>query len=213
MNTDNLINELSSEVKAVHCARCPLTVLFFGLGSVAAYLFIFHYISGFREDITLRLNDNLFLYEIILSSITVVAAIIALSWQAFPDLSERKLMPWLPLIPLAGFILSFGTEYSLHPGSDMDAAQGMQCAMHLCLMSLLPAALLYLVLARGVFLHAARASFHIGLASAMTAYLSARLAEPTDDMTHLLFWHILPVILLVTALAAVNMWLLKRKKI
>lgn len=212
-NTNNIINVLCDKAEKVDCSRCPLTVLALGIVSVSIYVIIFLIIAGEREDLTSKLSYIPFLLEVITSSLVVFTAILAASWQAFPDLSEQKLVSWLPALALFGFTMSFALNYALHPGSVLEMSYGMQCAMHICLIALLPTILLYGVLARGVFLHAGRASLHVGLAAGMTAYLAARLAEPVDDMLHMLVWHILPLMALVLVLSLLHRWLIRRKKL
>ncbi len=211
--TDSIINSLCNEAKKVDCSRQPLTVLALGIASVSLYIIIFLIVIGERGDLTSKISDISFLLEIITSSLVVFTAILAASWQAFPDLSEQKLVSWLPAIALFGFIMSFALNYALHPGKLLEMNYGIKCAMHMCLIALLPTILLYAVLARGVFLHAGRASLHVGLAAGMTAYLAARLAEPVDDMLHMLVWHILPLLALVLALSLLHRWLIRRKKL
>lgn len=212
-NTENIINNLCDKAEKVDCSRCPLTVLALGIASVSLYIVIFLLIVGGRGDLTSKLNDMPFLFEVITSSLVLFTAILAASWQAFPDLSEQKLVGWLPALALFGFTMSFALNFALHPGNLLEMSYGMQCAMHLCLIALLPTILLYAVLARGVFLHAGRASLHVGLAAGMTAYLAARLAESVDDMLHMLVWHILPLMALVLVLSLLHRWLIRRKKL
>ncbi len=210
MDTEALIKSLCEESKKQKIC-CPLRTFVFGVLSVGLYLFVFFALIGFRPDIIDRLGALPYLLEISFGALTLLLAIFAASWQAFPDLSEQKAIAWLPVIPLFGFLASFGLGFALSPEGNVDVSYGMSCAMHMCLIALLPTILLYVVLARGVFLHAGRASLHVGLAAAMASYLVARLAEETDDMLHLLIWHLLPLFGLMLLLGGIHWWLMRRK--
>lgn len=213
METEALIGNLCNEAALAQKPSCPLRSVVLGLLSVALYLGLFFAAMGVRPDFAVRLRYPPYALEMAFCALTIAAAIFAASWQAFPDLSERRLMTWFPMVPLSGFFASFGLGYVVAPGGHIDTEAGMTCAMHMCLIALLPTALLYLVLARGVFIHAARASAQVGLASAMTAYLAARVAEQTDDMLHLMVWHIVPTFVFVVLMGGIHRWLIRRKKV
>lgn len=213
MKTDILISELSQNIKAEKRVCTPYRTLLCGLLTIGIYLFIFYELIHFRDDITLKLRSIPYVLEVSFSALCIFFAILAASWQAFPDLSERKLVLWLPLIPLGGFLASIGLGYAVDPHGSPDIRTGITCAMHMCLIALLPTIVLYFVLARGVFLHTKRASLQVGLATAMTSYLVARLAEKTDDMTHLLVWHLLPLFVLMALMGGIHHWLIRKKRL
>ncbi len=212
METDKLIKDLSEETHVVTCCRCPFQSSLLGLAAIGIFLYIIYYFVGFREDITLTSIYKPLLWQIIFVSATIITAVIALSFQSFPDLSEYKLIRYLPLLPLSGFAGVFILQYLITPPDLPVSGHGMQCAMEMCIMSLVPVVVLYAILARGIFLHARTASWLIALASGMTGYLALRLAEHTDNVQHLFLWHILPLIGLVSLLSWLHhRWLKNRR--
>lgn len=213
METEVLIGDLCNDSTPEKKLCCPVRGMLLGLGGVALYLAAFFAVMGVRANMADKMAYVPYVLEVVFCALTLACAIISASWQAFPDLAERRLVTWFPALPLLGFFASLGLEYALAPGGSMETEAGITCAMHMCLIALLPTALLYLALAQGVFIHAARASLHVGLAAAMTAYLAARIAEQTDDMLHLLAWHLLPTFALVLLMGGIHRWLIRGKKV
>lgn len=213
MEIDSIINNLCDDAQPVRCSGRPSLTLLLGLSSVAIYAFAFLALSGYRVDVAEKIAYAPYMFEVFFALLTMFTSIYAAAWQAYPDLSEHKLVSWLPAIPLAGFACAFAFGYIVQPGGDVDMHHGMQCAMHMCLISLLPTILLYYVLARGIFLHVGQASLYTGMAAAMTSYLVARLAEQTDDMLHLLIWHIVPLFMLTLVISLLNRWLMRKKRV
>lgn len=209
--TESLIEDLCNEEKPVAAEPCdPFRMLVLGLGSVAIYIGLFMLLMGTRDDLVEKLRYMPYQFEVLFGALTIVSAILAASWQAFPDLSERSIMGWFPFLPFLAFLTSFGLGFALHSSQELDLAYCIECALHMCMIALLPTAALYYVLAQGVFIHAARASLHVGLAASMTSYLSARLVEKNDDMTHMLLGHILPIFGLMLVFALVHRWLIRK---
>lgn len=213
MKTEALIGDLCSDSTPEKKLCCPLRSVLLGLGSVALYLTAFFAVMGVRADIAGKTTYMPYVLEVGFCALTLACAIVSASWQAFPDLAERRMVTWFPAIPLFGFFASLGLEYAITPGGSVEFVAGVTCAMHMCLIALLPTALLYFTLARGVFVHATRASTHVGLAAAMTAYLAARVAEPTDDMLHLLAWHLLPTFAFILLMGGIHRWLIRGRKV
>ncbi len=207
---DNLCNKEESPKQSPHK---PTMSVVLGLASVALYIGACLVAMGVRDDIVSKLTSLPFQLEMAFAAITVFFAILAASWQAFPDLAERRIVAWFSVFPFLAFLASFGLGFALQSGNPPDFSYCISCAMHMCMIALIPTSILYYVLARGVFLHAKRTATNVGLASAMTAYLAVRLVEKTDDMMHLLFGHLLPIFALVCVMALIHWWLIRKKSV
>lgn len=207
MSIESLIESLSKEIKPVRRTVRPVYAFLGWLAFVAAYIAIYLGFIELRADLDTKLTQGEYLWELGACLATIIGAAFAASRHAYPDLAMKKYLWAYPIIPLHLFliILLMQITHAVSMG-EFDLSHGMECAMAMCMLTILPVTCLYLALMRGFFIDAPHASFFAALAAGMTSYLALRMAEQTDDISHLFFWHTLPLILLVIALT----WMGKR---
>lgn len=212
MKTDSLIESLSKENIPVRRAMHPMIAFGGWLAFITAYIAAYLGFIELRPDLESKLSNNEYLWEIGACLATIIGAAFAASRHAYPDLAMKKYLWIYPVIPLHLFLILILMQVTraINMG-EFDMAHGMECAMAMCMLTILPVTGLYIVLLRGFFIDAAHASFFAALAAVMTAYLSLRLGEATDNVSHIFIWHTVPLIILVIVLTYAGKRLLRKR--
>ena len=197
-NLDDLIDDLSEDAEAVKVAANPLHVSTMWMLAILLYVIMFLSMVGLREDISEVMGQPLFIFELLAIVATIIATSIAASMGAAPDRARSRLATWAPLLPLSAFIIILGMQLFQSIGMPHAHEIGkMDCAGWICMLSLLPAAGLFLLLSQGFCLNPRTSYAYAALAASMTAYLVLRLEEPYVSPMHLIVTHIIPMALLI----------------
>ena len=86
---------------------------------------------------------------------------------------------------------------------------GMQCALCIASLTLIPSALIFILLRKGASIHPLQAGSFAVLASSAIGCLALRLSEANDSIMHLVQWHYVPTFLFAALGARIGKWLLK----
>jgi len=196
-NLDELIDSITEDAHKVKVAPRPLFVSGGWMMAIFLYVTMFIGFVGFREDLSVVMQQPLFVLELLLILITIVSTAIAASFGSFPDRARSAIATWAPMIPLALFagLIAFNYFESMHTPQGNDMGH-VKCVGWMCALSLLPGVGLFFLLSRGFCLSPRTAYTHAALAAAMTAYLVLRLEEAYVSPLHLIVMHIIPMIVL-----------------
>lgn len=209
MRTEEIIAGLTREVaKPVRAANPWVMFSIWGSITLIAFVVLAAYL-GLRLDINDRLNEPLFMLEILLLLGLVVTGAISAFWLAFPDCRQQH---WLLLAPLPIFVayVALLLFRAIVPDAtaqplDIDHSS-LECALCITLFAPLPASLMLWQIRRGATVLPRRAGLLAMLVSGAMGHLLLKFVEANDDVLHLLVSHLLPI----SALGLLG-WLAGRK--
>jgi len=197
MNTEELIAELSQNSTPVRRLANPWKRFGCWFAITAGFLLTTTVLSmGIRPDIMSRVQDPVFILELTLVTAFAASAGAACLWLAVPggDHVWARRLPWALFVLLLGY---WGWQLaSLPMAAILEYRQVFtECVVELLLLTLVPGILLFFMMRRAATTHYFLAGSLGALAVAGFSYLCLRLAEPTDDLMHLLLWHFIPTLL------------------
>lgn len=211
MKTEELIKQLSDEQTPAtltspmaQTARKPLfrTLLWWALH--LAILILCVALMGYRHDLDLQLQSPAFLAETLLCFAIMATASAASSWLALPDAGGKAWLRWLPIPFAAGLalLLIARTIMIWSHGGNFDGSSHMDCTIEIIEIALLPSLITFFMMRKAAPTRLYWAGGLASLSGLALGYLVLRLVEPTDDLLHILLWHLLPM-LFCAALGAI----------
>ena len=195
---DDLIGELAGEgarPPGLHPGyRCLVW-----LCVILVYLAGLSLVLGFRPDLGQKLAEAPYQLELVFLAAIIVTASLASAWLTLPDLNQQPWIRYLPLVPLAGFVLLV-----LATGKDIGwsglmagaAKTSVDCVWHILMFSVPPGLLIFLMMRQGATVRCCWAGGLATLTVSAFGYLCMRLIEPNDSVAHLLVWHMLPLVVM-----------------
>lgn len=212
MQTNELIAQLARE-GAHKPAPPPARILVSWLGFMILYFFVLLAIHGLRSDIGQKLQQSLYLSEILLMLAIALLSALAASWLSLPDANQKAWIRFVPLLPLGAFagMLIYGmlTTSALTLSQCLQLAR-YDCVIRIILYGLLPGGIMFSVTSRAAPTRCCWAGSMIGLSVASLGYILLRLVDPSDDPTQLIIWHFLPVLFMTVIGMMLGGWLLGR---
>lgn len=213
-STDKLIESLTEDATPVKLIASPIWQTFLWFGVVVLFYALLLAVVGIRSDIAYQLGNRFFVGELVFSVATSITAVLVTCCLAFPDCygySRRKYLPFFPLAVLI-FMVVVQCDSEGNLAGQMIEQMGVMarpdCAIEILLMAIIPAGLLFVMIRRAAPVHYHWAGFTALMGVTSLAYAVQRLIEPTNDIYHILTWHILPmVILALVGLLMGRVWL------
>lgn len=212
-NTNDLIAQLSGEAKpakrAIHPAQLALRLL----ALLLVYAIGVQAIIGLRPDLITKLTDFWFEAEIVSLLFLVLTSVLASIMAMFPDAYQKPALLKLPYVVFAVIVVMVATQYVMHTHLEYPIigieTNGIQCALCLAGLTVIPSAIMFAVLKQGASIRPLQAGAFAVFAATGIGCLTLRLAEQTDNMMHLALWHYLPTLCFAMLGAALGKWLLK----
>lgn len=212
METAELIASLSREAP-----KAPIKPPhYFGwwLGAVlAAYGLSTQFVLHLRPDLPKQLTRPMFASEIILLALLAITSAASSIFAMYPDMHQRRWalnLPHAVFAALALFILFQMTmPWDARMVAPPEGAHGMECAVCIASVSILPSALIFGLLRKGASVHPLRAGSFAVLAASGIGCLTLRLSEANDSLMHLAEWHYLPTVIFASIGALIGKWFLK----
>jgi len=147
--------------------------------------------GGLRPDVADALRRPLYLVELAAFLAAAVTAAMAALLAAVPGRAR----------PRAGFVaVGLGAVAVVvvlsepAPAPAIPAVPGVQCALCVALFGSLPWTALFVAVRRGVPLDAGLAGIYVGGAAFLLGAAVVRIACPVDAASHVLGWHVLPMV-------------------
>lgn len=212
MNTNELIANLSAQAPSKTLGTPSYYAL--RLGAVlAAYATGAQIFLGLRLDLAVQFTRPMFAIEVVLLALLAVASAGAAILSMYPDAYQKKSLLKLPygiFAALAAFIL-FQLSMPHDPMMAMPdlGAHGMECALCIASVAIVPSALIFGLLRKGASVHPLRSGSFAVLAASGIGCITLRLAEVNDSLMHLVGWHYVPTLLFAALGAIIGKHLLK----
>jgi hypothetical protein len=213
-DTPDLITALSTQALPVKVLRSPMyfavrLILILALYGIACQLCL-----GVRPDLALHYTRPLFVMEIGLLLLLLLSSIVASVLTLYPDGYQKPHYLKLPYVITLLFIALLTTQSLMPQDTDIIMADGahvhdMECALCIVALSLIPSALIFMILRKGASVKQHHAGMFAVLAAASLGCLIIRFAEPNDAVMHLVQWHYIPTMLYAIIGACAGKWLLE----
>lgn len=211
MQTEQLISALSQQAKAA--PHRPAVYWSVRMGVVLAlYAAVAQGMLHVRSDLGAQLLRPAYALELLLLLALAVCGLTASVSIMQPDVQVRRIWLNLPYLILAFISLLLLGQMALPTDPAMHlplAPNGMECAICIAGVALMPASLLFAMIRRGANVHPWRAGSYAALTAAAVGSLTLRLAEANDFLPHLVLWHYLPTLGFSTLGAWAGYWLLR----
>ena len=212
MDTESLITDLTKDASPVRPLRSPMARFAFWMGGSALVLIAMTLVAvGLRPDIEARLEDMFFIAELGAICLLTITAGMASFWLSVPDEYQQPTIKWLPCVPLITVVALLVIQLLQMP-TDM-LKQPMEarfdCVFDILAFSIVPGVALFFMMRRAATTHYYLAGGFAAIAVSSFSYLLMRLIEDTDDVLHLLLWHVSPVIALSILGILLGQWLLR----
>ena len=194
MDSHDLIKQLAQDARPVKPAPHPLRLACRWTLLGTAYVLFFVCLFGARPDVVDRLADPLFTGEMLLLAITLIACIWSSVLLAYPDAYQiQRPLAW-PVISFALLVCMLYTQWVYADPSIATPMHGLSCTIHITLLSLVPAVLLFYRINRMASTHYIKAGAVALLSAFSMGGMVARLTEMTDSIGHIVQWHYLPML-------------------
>lgn len=212
-DTQQLINQLSKETAKLTPLGCPIKRSIVWLIPMLVWCGVFFAVWGARPDLAIKWSEPLYIAENITALLAALTALIAANTYAYPDCAGKSWIKWLPAIPLIGFLYSIYIEYSHMPNPkpmvDAMLANRVECPLEILLFALGPAVILVTMIKKAATTHLKTTTFLAILSVTLLAYVFQRQIELTDDIPHIITWHLLPILCLSILGASIGRWVLR----
>ena len=211
-DTGDLIRQLSQEASphaplrspGVLGARLLAVLMVYGMGAQA--------FLGLRPDFAMQFMRPLFTLEIALLAALLIASATASVLAMYPDAYQKPIPLKLPYGVFFLLLILVGLQIFMPHDARMavpKTTHGMECALCIASVALIPSALLFALLRKGASIRQFQAGTFAVLAASSIGCLTLRLAEENDSLAHLATWHYGPTLLFATIGAFLGKWLLK----
>lgn len=191
---EQLVNQLSSEAKPIRPAPSPWLLSLKWSGAVLAYLLLALLASGLRPDLAQAMQHPLFVTELLLLLLILLATTLGSALLAFPDLHQKRTLAYTPIALFALFILLLIFAWRADTPPAPFPVHSFECTLDITLISLIPAALAFFVLRHYASTHPNWAGSFALLAAFSVGAIWLRLYEVNDSILHVVQWHYLPMV-------------------
>jgi hypothetical protein len=191
---DKLIGTLTDELKAVKPLAHPLKRAWPWIVVSIVYVALAGLLHGFRHDMSAKLADMDFMFEVLLMGFVSVSAVLASLWLCVPDMRGQK---WLAAIPvtLFGVFVLWTCLRCAHEGLTSENIHWTHCFEAGILMGFIPVFALLRMMRAGTTTHPRLLALMNMLAVAGLGYVGLRLTCGMDTVAHATLFHISPFLL------------------
>ena len=197
MSTDALIADMVA--KGAHKPLLhPMKQMAYWLSGVAAYLALVSSYSGFRTDITQKLAEPVYVLELALLFLMAFSAALAALCLSRPDCHQMPRIRYVPFVFLFFWAMTAfagASDLSLTSICDTFGLGQIDCFWHILLFSVPPGIAMFLIIHKGAPVECCWAGTMATWSVTSFGYLGMRLIEMTDNPSHLIVWHALPIMI------------------
>ena len=187
-----LINSLSEHADENKPLRAPIWRALFYFVLTAAYIVGTMIYSGLRHDWAEVMRETGFVFEMAMSLLIWISAIIAAAWLCVPDMRGQN---WLKTVPYT--LISVFTLWVIirgyTEGTHFQPFHFEHCVEHGLLVASIPLILVIFMARQGATTQPYHMAVMNGLVIASIGWLTLRLSCSMDDVGHGLFFHFLPL--------------------
>jgi hypothetical protein len=195
MHSDDLIKQLAGEVTPVKKGISPFTLALKWLAIMSVYALAVLLFTGTRPDVPAKMQSLLFVSEILSLAGLIGSSALGAALLSYPDLYQKRKLLSLPYVFLAFFATVLVAAWLAdNPPAAPPEEEGWICLLSISLIALLPATGIFYGIRRMATTHATHAGCYAVLAAFSISALILRLEENTDSISHIVFWHYLPML-------------------
>ena len=193
---EQLIDKLTDDAEQIQPAPHPFLLSLKWIIAAAIYLALALAIFGIRSDFMLAIEDPWFIVEIMVLFGIFVATSVSTSLLAFPDLYQKRITVFAPLLMFILFpvIILFALNADYPPAPLPDHTY--ECTLCIILVSFLPATWTFCSLRRFASVHFRLVGGLAMLSATSIGALWLRLYEVNDSIIHVVQWHYLPMFII-----------------
>lgn len=207
MQTDDLIRELAAAGRPVRrlspwLRRIAIWTAVSLLSAVGVIVW-----GGPRRDLAAVLWSPAYTFEGLLLIVTALSAAAGALIVSVPGAERSRLVRWLPILAGTAALLWVAGELAVVAASGEPAGHAgvaWRCLMRTMAVGLVPGIVLFAMVGRGSPLRAAWAGLLALLATSAVGVLGTNIMCSVDGPTHLLMWHVGPMVVLAAAGAAIG---------
>ncbi|MDD2701184.1 MAG: DUF1109 domain-containing protein [Sideroxydans sp.] len=192
---EQLVQQLSSEATTIRPAPSPWVLSLKWAGTALIYLLVALAASGLRPDLAQAVQQPLYVAELLLLLLILLATTFGSALLAFPDLHQKRKLVYAPAVFVAMFMLLMTFAWLTDTPPAPFPVHSFECTLDITFVSLIPAALAFWVLQTYASTYPHWAGSFALLAAFSVGAIWLRLYEVNDSILHVLQWHYLPMIM------------------
>lgn len=194
----DLISKLSKEGVKKPLSK-PIVTILLSCGTMAIYLGALIAFFGLRSDFSKRILELEFQIEIFLLLLCALVSCSSISLLRIPDIGDKKAAKYLSILCFATFVILMIFKLASDNGSHpmLCGAENHECLLSIIILSIAPLLLLILILSKGIVTNFKFCTISIGISGGTISYLLLRMSHETENISHLVIWHLLPIILVI----------------
>lgn len=208
---DNLIGNLADNAAPVKPLKSPLLRAMGWIAIAIIYTTTLVMYLGFRDNVLILLEDSFYLSEVIFAFAIAVTGFIAASYLSVPDSYQKPYIRWIPIIPFT-LLTSLLLALLVNPVTGENVATNdntFECAIDMAVFSIFPLIMTFYVIKKAATTKRYWSGMVAGLASASVSYIALRLIEANDVIEHIVFWHFVPMLIIVALTTLLSKFILK----
>lgn len=193
----DLINELAGDLQPVACMMHPFLRALVWFVLALGYVLGVAYFGGVRPDLARMLDNEMFVFEIVLTSAISISAILATAWMCVPDMREQSWLVAVPFTLLAVFV-AWVVLTALEQGA-LDKMPDMHmhgCVLDGVLMCVVPVFLSVMMVRRGATTRPILGNVLSILSAAALGFTALRFTCMNDMLDHIAISHVLPYVVI-----------------
>lgn len=194
-NTDDLIKDLTDGLEPVKCLPHPLICSLRWVAFAVSYMILVIIVLGTRGDISFKVNEPVYLFELGLVTAMSLSAALSSLWLRIPDIRGQK---WVVAVPISLFgVLSLWVGLHAYYGIEgVPEVHWHKCFKEAVLFGFVPALAIAFLSARGRTTHPLIMGLMNVLSVGGLGYIGLRITCASENIEHICVYHIMPYILL-----------------
>jgi len=192
VKTEDLIKTLVQNAKPVRPVSSVSNRIFWWLVLTFFATTLGVSLFGLRSDITEKLSDARFLFEIAILFIIAVGSAIGALILSVPAQDHRAFTRWLPLTGMGLWLFLIFARILGSDALHLDCA--FSCIRDIAIIGLIPAAFLVWMIKRTAPTHLRLTATLLLLAGSAIGCIGVQLLCKSDEALHGLLWHALPAL-------------------
>ena len=194
-NIDDLIGSLTDELEPVKPMGCPARRIVPWVVVSVVFVVGCVFSMGTRHDISTLFTNHIFLFEMVLMTLTFIGAALSSSYLCVPDMQGQKWLIPTTLTSAGIFVLWSAIRFFIEDGA-MPHLEFEHCMGEGAFMAIVPVAILIFMLKQGTTTRPYLMMSMNVLAIAALGFVALRFTCPIDTVARATLSHLLPYIAL-----------------
>ncbi len=201
--TEKLIETLSDDLVEVKVMPHPIKRVALWVVITFSYAAIILTFLSIRPDLSIKLNDPNFVFELIHILSISISAMACSSWLCVPDMRGQRWMLAVPTTLLLGFVIHILLR-SIMEDHNLPFLHVHHCITNSTVFGVIPALIIIALSIKGKTTHPYVMSFMNTMAVGGLGYLGMRVTCMSEDIGHLYAYHLSPYILFAIVISLVG---------